>query len=390
MRKISGTFKTAFLSCALALAISTAAQGFSVVHSFAGGSNDGANPYAGVIPLGKGDFAVTTDRGGSANLGTVTVIRKSGASQVFHSFTGGSDGQNADGTMADDGTLLYGTTTYGGAAGCGTFFALHHDGSQYGIIHSYTCADGAFPFSGLTWGYGPGLYATTVNGGSGDFGTISAPSEGDGTFYCSFAGSDGSQPYGGVTEVKLVNDYAYYIAASAGGSSNLGTVTEFDWQGCNVRVLHNFTGGSDGANPYGTLWYDGGFFLYGTTRFGGANGLGTVFKMDISGDNYTVLHTFQGICCGNSDGSFPFSGLTLNPKDGMLYGTTINGGGSSDNGTIYKIDPNSGAETVVHAFSGADGAHPYASLYVNPKGKVYGTTLQGGAHNLGAVFKLKT
>jgi uncharacterized repeat protein (TIGR03803 family) len=74
----------------------------------------------------------------------------------------------------------------------------------------------------------------------------------------------------------------------------------------------------------------------------------------------------------------------------MLYGTTINGGGSSDNGTVYKIDPNSGTETVVHAFTGADGAHPYASLYINAKGKVYGTTLQGGTRNLGVVFRLKT
>jgi uncharacterized repeat protein (TIGR03803 family) len=99
-----------------------------------------------------------------------------------------------------------------------------------------------------------------------------------------------------------------------------------------------------------------------------------------------VLHAFQGIF-NNSDGSFPHSGLTLNKVDGMLYGTTINGGNSSDLGTVFKIDPSTGAETVVHAFSGSDGANPYGNLYIK-NGGIYGTTAAGGASNLGVVFKL--
>jgi uncharacterized repeat protein (TIGR03803 family) len=73
----------------------------------------------------------------------------------------------------------------------------------------------------------------------------------------------------------------------------------------------------------------------------------------------------------------------------MLYGTTINGGNSSDDGTVFKIDPKTGVETVVHAFSGSDGAHPFGNLYIK-KGKIYGTTVAGGASNLGVVFRVRT
>lgn len=361
---------------------------FKVIHSFAGGDEDGANPYGGVAPDGSGGFYVATDIGGIQNSGTLMHLPKKGAPAILHSFLGNSDGQNADSTpilSTPDGVVV-GTTQFGGGSGCGTVYEYFARVGGYESF-DFGCApaDGAFPFGGVSQG-AHFIVGTTYRGGSNDDGTLFLLGH---VQKCSFSGADGSLPYGGVVEADFVSDYAYYVAASAGGSSNLGTVTQFD-KDCNERVLHNFAGGSDGASPYGTLAYDGGFFLYGTTRFGGGPNLGTVFKMDISGGNYTVLHTFQGICCGNSDGSFPFSGLTLNPKDKMYYGTTINGGGPSDNGTVYKIDPNTGGETVVHAFTGGDGAHPYAGLYIDPNGKVYGTTLQGGAHNLGVVFRLKT
>ncbi len=385
----------------LAIALSTgggeARSRFKVIHSFAGGDDDGANPYGGVTPDGSGGFYVATDTGGIQNSGTLTHIGKRGAAQVSYSFLGNNDGQNADSTpLTYRSGVVWGTTTYGGAEGCGTIYAWATSGAYQSLplgcaaLHEF-----AFPFSALMFD-GDNIWATAINGnrdGNGDNGGLYyVANPGYAQPRCELHGNDGAHPYAGATEARFVHGaQVFYIAASSGGSSNLGTIMQFDFStDCNVRVLHNFGGGGDGANPYGTIAYDGGFFLYGTTRFGGGPNLGTVFKMDISGGNYTVLHTFQGICCGNSDGSFPFSGLTLNPKDKMYYGTTINGGGASDNGTIYKIDPNSGAETVAHAFKGRDGAHPYAGLYIDPKGRIYGTTLQGGANNLGVVFRLKT
>lgn len=381
----------------------TAAQArvsFKVLHSFAGGRNDGANPYGGVVPdpvqLPPAGYYVATDGGGANRLGTLTFISARGAATVVHSFGGSGDGENADGTPAVAlSDYVVGTTRYGGAHGCGTMYSYTVRGGAY-TNASFGCYGAnynnlAFPFSGpiidpptgAPIGTAP-LGGQTNNGGWYYYdiqNAVIAP-QGD------FSGSDGSGPYGGITELFSGGTTAFYIPTTVGGSANRGTVTVFD---PSPRVLHNFTGGSDGDHPSGTLLYNNEFFLYGTTYYGGGTNLGTVFRMAVNGDDYAVLHVFQGICCGNSDGSFPSSGLTLNPKDKMYYGTTINGGGPTDNGTVYKIDPGTGAESVVHAFTGADGAHPtYGNLYIDAKGTVYGTTLRGGKHNLGVVFKLNT
>lgn len=397
-----------FVSLALAATVfvATGAQaknGFKVLHSFAGGPNDGANPYGGVVPdpiqLPPSGYYVATDAGGADNLGTLTFISaKKGAATVVHSFTGGADGENADGAPAISlSDYVVGTTRYGGADGCGTAYRYTIRGGAF-TNASFSCYGGpppnnlAFPFSGPTIDPGTALpIGTAPLGGQTNNGGwyLYDYNQGQIGRQYEFSGSDGSAPYGGITEVQFAGgDTAWYVPASAGGSSNLGTVTVFDSSG--TRVLHNFTGGSDGANPYGKVLNEF-YYLFGTTYYGGGTNLGTVYRMDISGGSYSVLHTFQGICCGNSDGSFPSSGLTPNWKDGMYYGTTINGGGPTDNGTVYKIDPNTGAETVVHAFTGPDGAHPtYGDLYIDSKGTIYGTTLRGGKHNLGVVFRLKT
>jgi len=377
------------------------AKKFKVLHSFAGGSSDGANPYGGVVPdpvqVPTTGYYVATDAGGAINKGTLTFISVTGVATLLHSFNTG-DGQNADGTPAISLTdYVVGTTRNGGAYGCGTAYRYTIRGGAYANA-SFSCYNGpppnnlAFPYSGPTIDPRNGLpIGTAPLGGQTNSGGwyLYDYNRGQIDLQYEFGGSNGSEPFGGIVEARFVGgDVAWYVPASVGGSSNLGTVAVFDSGG--TRVLHNFAGGSDGANPYGKLYYNNNFFLYGTTRYGGGPNLGTVFRMDISGGNYIVLHTFQGVCCSNSDGSFPVSGLTPNPKDGMYYGTTINGGGPSDEGTVYKIDPNTGAETVVHAFTGRDGAHPYGDLYIDADGTIFGTTFQGGKHNLGVVFQLKT
>jgi uncharacterized repeat protein (TIGR03803 family) len=384
--------KTALLGSALALALSAGAAqagGFKVLHSFAGGSSDGAGPFGGVTPAGLGGFYIATDGGGSSNKGTLTLLRKDGTTQVLHTFTGGSDGQNADGAplvWKSFDNNVYGTTQFGGSAGCGTIYRYTPGSGAYQQVHAFQCGgDGAFPFAGLTSAGAFGdLFGTGYAGGSNDDGSlVFVAHDGSAGETCFFSGSDGKAPFAGVTPIS--NDL--YTVTTAGGASNLGVIAEFPGN-CGTKVLHNFAGGNDGATPYGALLYHNGV-LYGTASKGGSPGLGVVFKIDPDGSNYAVLHAFQGICCGNSDGSFPHSGLTFNKSNGMLYGTTINGGNSSDNGTVFSIDPKTSTEKVAHAFSGSDGAHPYGTLYIK-KGAIYGTASGGGASNLGVVFKLKS
>ena len=383
--------RNVLLGCGMALALASSAQagGFTVIHSFMGGSNDGQSPFAGVTPAGSGGFYVATDGGGTSNKGTLTLIRKDGTSQVLHSFTGGSDGQNADGAPVKwsfDGSI-YGTTQFGGSKGCGTIYRYAPGSGAYQQIYAAGCApDGAFPFAGLAEStFYNALLGTGYSGGSNDDGTTLFVNSGGAGSSCLnvFSSSNGSHPYAGAI---TTTDGNLYTVTTAGGANNLGTIVEIPVGTCSATILHNFTGGGDGAIPYGTfLSYNN--VLYGTTSKGGGPGLGTVFKINPDGSNYTVLHAFQGIN-QHSDGSFPHAGLMLSKTDGMLYGTTINGGNSSDLGTVFKIDPNTGKEKVVHAFSGSDGAHPYGKLYIK-KGKIYGTTVAGGASNLGVVFRLK-
>ena len=96
----------------------------------------------------------------------------------------------------------------------------------------------------------------------------------------------------------------------------------------------------------------------------------------------TILYAFKG----GSDGAFPYAGLYAD-KSGDLFGTT-DGGGSSDLGTVFKFSA-SGSESVVHSFKGApDGALPYSTLVEGKKGVLYGTTYSGGAFDDGCAFEL--
>jgi uncharacterized repeat protein (TIGR03803 family) len=84
---------------------------------------------------------------------------------------------------------------------------------------------------------------------------------------------------------------------------------------------------------------------------------------------------------------YPLSRLTS--INGTLYGTTM-GGGLYEYGTVFSLDPETGAETVLHSFScDADGADPWMGAdLISIKGKLYGTTFSGGTHSTGTVFSI--
>jgi uncharacterized repeat protein (TIGR03803 family) len=146
-----------------------------------------------------------------------------------------------------------------------------------------------------------------------------------------------------------------------------------------LELRHTFTG-PDGVGPQGVLlWADGSF--YGTARYGGEAGFGTIFKMKETGE-FTVLHSFES----GSDGAYPMAGL-IKATDGSLYGTTLSGG-DLDLGTVFRMTP-AGDVTVLHEFEGgSDGALPGASLIQATDGNFYGTTGFGGRFGLGTLFRM--
>src|SRR5262249_47251836 len=151
----------------------------------------------------------------------------------------------------------------------------------------------------------------------------------------------------------LIYDQAGNVYGTTyGGGNGQGVVYELSRSGSGwtEQGLYSFSG-PDGANPANGVIFDSVGNLYGTTAFGGANNLGTVFELSPSGGGWTerVLYSFQG----SSDGSSPTSGLLLDGS-GNIYGTTSNGG-SGGGGTVFELAPSGGGYTyhLLNSFSGA-------------------------------------
>ncbi len=213
------------------------------------------------------------------------------------------------------------------------------------------------------------------------------------------------------------------------------------WAGPRAKVLHSFTGGSDGTEPYGIMILDGAGNLYGVTQNGGSGNFGTVFKLtpsgsgwiesiifnfstypgygltfDSSGNLYGTFASSGSIGCGSiyqlvpsadgtwtenilysfsgspSDGCLPQGGLTFDPSTGNLYGTT-QAGGASNAGTVFELAPAIGGGWTynsIYSFlnNGRDAAYPQSSLTLDSAGNIYGTSNGGGAYDAGAVYKL--
>jgi len=168
------------------------------------------------------------------------------------------------------------------------------------------------------------------------------------------------------------------------------------------NVVHNFTGGSDGANPIAGVTLDAAGNLYGTTSAAGRMGFGTVYRLVRSGPGWLfyLVYTFNGLTQNSTDGSAPYSRVIIGP-DGFLYGTTHSGGNGQGCkalhgcGTVYSVKPKPGniwvpwEETLLYQFGTNDGSNPdYGDLVFDQGGNLYGTTRNGGAYLQGAVYKL--
>ena len=305
------------------------AQGFSVLYDFSGGV-DGKYPYSRLM-LVNGEVYGTTHEGGALGYGTIFKVNASGTETVLYSFAGSPDGAYPyAGLLHDAAGNLYGTTKAGGVSGYGTVFKLDANGTE-SVLHSF--------------------------GG----------------------GTDGASPYAGVIRDAVGNLYG----TTSGGQpdSRYGTVFTIDSSGTET-VLYGFTSTSDGGNPGGILARDGAGNLYGTAGSGGVRDSGLVFKLDTEGIE-SALYTFSG---KNGDPIGPSSGL-IRDDQGNFYGTSI-AGGTHRNGTVYRVNTK-GRETVLYSFAGgSDGAGPSGELVLDSKGRLYGTTVAGGAANFGTVFML--
>jgi len=202
--------------------------------------------------------------------------------------------------------------------------------------------------------------------------------------------SDGANPNTGL----ILSGNTLYGTAG-GGSSGNGTVFKVNTNGTSFTNLYSFTKisgtypyftNSDGAGPNPVIL--SGNTLYGTAGAGGSSNRGTVFRVNTDGTSFTNLHNFTG----GSDGAGPYAGVILSGN--TLYGTTVAGGGAS-NGTVFKLSTSGTGFTTLHSFTptssstNSDGAWPHGSLILSGK-MLYGTIPAGGSFGHGTVFAVNT
>jgi uncharacterized repeat protein (TIGR03803 family) len=186
----------------------------------------------------------------------------------------------------------------------------------------------------------------------------------------------------------------------------LGSALSAQMQAQTFTTLHSFAGGTEGGNPYGGLILSG-HNLYGTTEYGGGSGSGTVFTLNTDSTRFTNLHSFAPTTAWNLDTEEPTNSEGLRPlcltiSGSTLYGVAV-GGGSSGNGTVFKLNIDGTGFTNLHSFaSSARAPCPGYRLYTNSDGTypnsslilfgdtLYGTAGGGGLFGGGTVFAIHT
>jgi uncharacterized repeat protein (TIGR03803 family) len=318
------------------------------------------------------------------------MVKAAAHSQSFLSFGANSSlGQKPYvGVIQGSDGALYGTTQQGGTNSAGVVFKVNRDGTGYGVLHSFSTngIDGQSPSALLEASNGT-FYGTTSIGGSNKVGTVYRIDR-DGTGYgvlhqFNSVANDGENPQAGLLEGS---DGALYGTTFFGGSNGLGTVFKLNKDGSGYQVLANFSGPPlDGRDPDTALILGHDRALYGTTLLGGSNDQGTVFKLNQDGSAYLLLRSFTGT---NGDGATPDAALTQ-ASDSALYGTTY-AGGSNKLGTIFKLNTDGSGYSLLHAFgvSASDGQRPLGALLEAVDGALYGTTYSGGSNNFGTIFQL--
>jgi uncharacterized repeat protein (TIGR03803 family) len=268
------------------------------------------------------------------------------------------------------------------------------------VLYTFTGnTDGAIPIPGVIRDDTGNLYGTTWQGGNldacargpaTDCGVVFKldPTGHETPLYSFTGGTDGGAPWG--TLVRDADGNLYGTAPSGGdpncphsGGGGCGVAFKIDAEG-NYSVIHTFEV-ANGLNPYAGLVRDSAGDLYGTAFAGGSGGsgcsefgCGVVFKIDPQ-YNESVLYSFAGGMDGNEPSSF---GALARDNDGNLYGTTSEGG-PSNQGVVFKVDPQ-GHETIRYAFTGgADGGMPLGSVILDAADNLYGTASAGAPPTLG-------
>jgi uncharacterized repeat protein (TIGR03803 family) len=355
----------------------------------------GAEPIAGMIKNGNGYFYGTTRQGGAGNHGVLFKFKPL-ATSPFAEYTAiieftnngtSNKGQYPRATLLDGGNgFLYGTTSAGGTGGNGTLFKFNINTEALTTLVNFTGTSspnpGKSPSSRLFKASEGFIYGTTDNGGTTNSGVLFRlnPSTDAVTTLVEFSDSSGSfqgaGPSGGVVEA---NDGNLYGCTQVGGSGDHGTVYRYNpTTSTFTHKLVEFTntsGAVKGRRPYASLIKASDGTLYGSTLEGGANGLGTLFKLTISSQNAPDVMTSAATSVTTS--AAVLNG-TVNPKGEVStwqfeWGTTTSYGSVAP-ATAGSTTNGNAAEAVSTSLSGltAGATYHFRLRGTNSGGTVYG------------------
>jgi uncharacterized repeat protein (TIGR03803 family) len=344
---------------------------------------------------------------GGAHAATFSVLHTFGSSGCVAADT---DGLAPSGGLTMAGGLLYGFTY------AGPFV----NGATEGSVYSIDPISGAFetvvayqvdpvgprnPAGVLAQGSDGSFYGTAQFGGAGGAGAVVkfTPPAGAAISYSfspefnpdnSSANLDGANPRDGVV---VATDGTLWGVTANGGADGNGTVFHLDPVTGQLTQIHSFTAqhadftNADGVVPTGRLVLAGDGNLYGLTHQGGSGNAGTLFSINPATGAFAVVHSFGALSgptqANNADGALATTGMTA-AHDGTLYGVTCSGG-SGGAGTAFQFVPSTGVLTTIAAFSTAvssTNACPSSRLLLGIDGNFYGTTL--GFAQAGTLFRL--
>jgi uncharacterized repeat protein (TIGR03803 family) len=361
---------------------------YRILHHFTGSTNDGASPILGTLTRSGVTLYGMTSHGGEDNIGTVFKVNVDGSGfAVLHAFTSSKiDGSRPYGSLLLSGSTLYGMAASENTPDSGTIFRIETDGSGFRVLHTFTGNEGKWPYDTLIQS-GSQLYGVTTYGaGPGDGGGTIFRMNTDGTGFQllhTFSRGDGDRwaPHGSL----LLAGSTLYGTTLFGGPADAGTIFRLNLDGTGFKLLHTFAGGAgDGSGPYGTTLTQVGSAFLGMTRAGGSSGDGTLFRIDADGNGFQVVRSFGST---SNEGKQPMCG-TLARGSAHLYGMTLRGG-TNNLGSVFQVAIDGADYKTLHSFAGgvADGASPYSSLLLSGS-TLYGMTSAGGSNNLGVIFAL--
>jgi uncharacterized repeat protein (TIGR03803 family) len=390
------TFLAATVIALAVLASHAHAQTYDLLYNFPGGSKG----------LQPGDFVVTSNGSilgeASYNNCSCSLLYNytDGIETVLHRFSEpqGYQEEVPQGLLLrKNGNTLYGTTMYGGSRsggcdpslGCGIAFSYDLTTSKYKMMHEFKNGpkDGAGPVGTQVLDSAGNLYGLTFGGGTnynGTFYEITAAGA-EKVLYSFGNAPDGAHPGSG--PISYGGNY-YGVTIDGGANTcyngSCGTVFKITPSG-KETVLYNFTGGSDGLNPWELIGDSKGNF-YGLSKTQD-NTTAAVFEINSVGD-FSIAY----------NGSYVSQiGYIIMGTDGSLYASSSGGNDGSCEpngcGQILQLTPTgdgNGTVTVLHQFDNTDGSllNPFEDLVFHG-GILYGTTNYGGSSDNGVIYELK-